>query len=334
MPRPHEEDHHDGHKHDDEHDHHGHDHAHHGHDHKGGHGHSHAPTVTMGNERRVLLAFAITTVFMVVEAVGGYLSGSLALIADAGHMLTDAGALGLSWIAFRMARRPPDDARSYGYARAETLAAFVNGLAMIGLSLWIVVEAVNRLRSPETVIGSTMMVVAIAGLIANIVSFRLLNGGGKSLNMRGASLHVLGDMLGSIAAIAAAGAIMLTGWTPIDPILSVLVALLVLRSAWTLTKDSVHILMEGAPSDFDAASIASDLATEVPGVTGIHHIHSWSLTSEKTIVTLHATISPEFSAPEVLHGIQNRLRSQFGIEHATVQIEHAGCPDDALTTSC
>ncbi|MDE1173454.1 MAG: cation diffusion facilitator family transporter [Parvibaculaceae bacterium] len=315
---------------------HSHDHgheAHHHHDH-GGHdhgaeGHSHAPRVTMGNEHRVLWALSITAIFMVVEIAGGILSGSLALIADAGHMLTDVGALGLSWVAFRLARRPADSARSYGYARAETLAAFVNGLAMIALSIWIVVEAVNRLRAPESVLGPTMMAVAIAGLIANLVSFRLLNGGGGGLNMRGASLHVLGDMLGSVAAIAAAGVIIFTGWMPIDPLLSVLVALLVLKSAWDLTRDSVHILMEGAPSSIDPRAIEADLMAEVPGVSGIHHVHSWSLTSERAMVTLHATIAEGRDSETVLHAIQNRLKSRFGVDHATVQIEHSLCPDHA-----
>ena len=201
------------------HDHHGHDHHGHGH---GGHAHG------LDNERRVAIAMWLTGGFMLIEAAGGWFAGSLALIADAGHMLTDTGALALAWLAVRLARRPADGARSYGYRRAETLAAFLNGAVMLALSLWIIAEAVGRIASPSPILGEPMLVVAAGGLAVNILSFFLLHGAEDSLNLRGAALHVLGDLLGSVAAIAAAIVILATGFMPIDPILSVLVALLIL----------------------------------------------------------------------------------------------------------
>lgn len=303
-----------------------HDHRHHehGHDH-GGHSHGHAHAHGAGNERRVLVALWLTGGFMVVEAVGGILSGSLALIADAGHMLTDTGALALAWIAVRLARRPADDARSYGWHRAEILAAFLNGVVMLALSAWIVVEAAMRLAHPSPVLGGPMLVVAIGGLAVNIVSFLMLHGAGGSLNLKGAALHVLGDLLGSVAAIAAAVVILYTGFMPIDPLLSVLVALLILRSAWTVTRDSAHILMEGTPHGLDPDTIAEDLVKTVEGVADVHHVHAWSLTPGQSLVTLHAHLKDGADSHTALSGIQERLGTRFGIGHATVQIERGEC---------
>ncbi|HEY4343483.1 MAG TPA: cation diffusion facilitator family transporter [Parvibaculum sp.] len=298
----------------------------HNHDHGHGHshGHAHGPT----NERRVLIAMWLTGGFMIVEALGGYLSGSLALIADAGHMLTDTGALALAWLAVRFARRPADDARSYGYHRAEILAAFLNGAAMIALSVWIVIEAVMRVMQPAPVLATPMLVVAAGGLAVNVVSFLMLHGAGDSLNMRGAALHVLGDLLGSVAAIAAAIVILMTGWMPIDPLLSVLVALLILRSAWNVTRDSAHILMEGTPTGLDPEAIKADLIAHVDGVADVHHVHAWSLGSGRPVATLHARLTPLADAHAAMTGIKARLGSHFGIGHATVQIEPGDCLDD------
>lgn len=301
-----------------------HDHRHHehGHDH---HGHSHGHAHGAGNERRVLVALWLTGGFMVVETLGGILSGSLALIADAGHMLTDTGALALAWIAVRLARRPADDARSYGWHRAEILAAFLNGVVMLALSAWIVVEAAMRLAHPSPVLGGPMLLVAVGGLAVNILSFLMLHGAGGSLNLKGAALHVLGDLLGSVAAIAAAIVILYTGFMPIDPLLSVLVALLILRSAWTVTRDSAHILMEGTPPGLDPDAIASDLVEAVDGVSDVHHVHAWSLTPGQSLVTLHAHLKDGADSHAALSGIQERLGTRFGIGHATVQIERGEC---------
>ena len=297
----------------------------HSHDHSHAHGHhSHG----MGNEKRVMFAMWLTGGFMVLEAVGGIVSGSLALLADAGHMLTDTGALMLAFVATRLARRPADDARSYGYARAEILAAFANGIVMIGVVLWIVVEAAGRIMEPAPVMGTPMLVIAVAGLIVNIVAFKLLHGGESNLNMRGAALHVMGDMLGSVAAIAAAGIIIATGMTIADPILSVLVALLILKSAVGITKESAHILMEGTPEGVDSETISEDLMANVPGVCNVHHVHAWSLGSNRAVATLHAQLKPEADANSTLGAIKERLAEKFGIGHATVQIEEESCPDE------
>ena len=302
---------------------HNHNHSHdHGHGH---HGHSHAHGNT--NERRVLIAMWLTGSFMVLEAAGGIISGSLALLADAGHMLTDTGALFLALIATRLARRPADGARSYGYARAEILAAFANGLLMIGVVAWITAEAVSRIMSPSPVMGGTMLAVAVAGLLVNIVAFKLLHGGEQTLNMRGALVHVLGDMLGSAAAIVAALIIMATGYTIADPILSVVVALLILRSATAIVKESAHILMEGAPEGAEGEQIADDLMANVEGLADVHHVHAWSLGSNRAVATLHARLAPGADASAALAAIKSRLAEEFGIGHATVQIEPDDCPD-------
>lgn len=324
-----------GHDHDHHHDHgHGHsaqapktvkhDHGHaHGHGH-GGHGHHHHHGSS--NETRLALALAITATFMVVELAGGWLSGSLALIADAVHMLTDAASLALALVALRVARRPASTLFSYGQARYEVLAAFVNGLALLLLSAWIVVESIQRLLAPAPVIGTTMLVIAVLGFLANLAAFFVLRDGEDTLNMRGALLHVLGDLLGSAAAIAAALVILATGWTPIDPILSAFVALLILKGGWRVTRESAHILLEGAPRDLDTGALADDLAASVPGVTGIHHLHAWSLTDKRPVMTLHAVLDEGTDRDAALGAIQQRLKAQFGDVHATVQIEQAACP--------
>jgi cobalt-zinc-cadmium efflux system protein len=242
-------------------------------------------------------------------------------------MLTDTGALALAWLAVRFARRPADDARSYGYHRAEILAAFLNGAAMIALAWWVIFEAAMRFFEPAPVLATPMLVVAAGGLVINIISFHLLHGAGDSLNMRGAAVHVLGDLLGSVAAIAAAIVILMTGWMPIDPLLSVFVALLILRSAWNVTRDSAHILMEGTPLGLEPDAIATDLVANVEGVADVHHVHAWSLGSSRSVVTLHARLTPLADAETTLAAIKSRLAMQFGIGHATVQIEPGDCLD-------
>lgn len=302
---------------------HRHTHAHdHSHDHAHG-PHSHAPDVTADNARRVAVAMVLTGGYMVAEIIGGLLSGSLALIADAGHMATDTASLILAFIAFRLARRPADPTRSYGYHRAEILAAFVNALAMMALVAWILYEAVERFLEPVEILGGVMLWVALGGLLVNILAFAVLHTGDReNLNMRGAAVHVLGDLLGSVAAIGAALVILYTGWTPIDPILSVFVGLLVLRSAWAIARESAHILMEGTPSELNISEVAADLKANVRGVEDVHHVHAWSLTATRIMMTLHARLENGADGDTVLEAIQVRLAERFNVEHATVQLEN------------
>jgi cobalt-zinc-cadmium efflux system protein len=313
-----------------------HDHAHaqkhdHGPDHKahdhthdhGGHRHHHE--VDARNASRIGIAAILTGAFMGVELVGGLMSGSLALIADAGHMLSDFGALALAWIGFRMARRPPTSRRTFGFRRFPVLAAFVNGLTLFAIALWIVVEAIVRLSNPHLVEPNLMLWVAVAGLAVNIASFAVLHGADHGdLNVRGALLHVAGDMLGSVAAIVAAGIIMATGWIQADPILSVLVALIILRSAWSLTAESAHILLEGAPGNISLDDVTRDLAAHVAGVTDIHHAHLWSLDGKRSMITLHARIRADVARPVVVEKLKARLNATHGIGHATIEVEVEG----------
>ena len=283
-----------------------------------------------GNIRRVLIALVLTGTFMVIEVIGGILSGSLALLADAGHMLTDTMALALAAVAFRVSSRPADSKRSYGYQRFQILAAFVNGLSLLIIVGWILIEAVRRLMSPSEVMGPMMLAVATAGLLVNIFAFIVLHGGDKdNLNIRGAALHVAGDLLGSVAAIVAAIVIIYTAWMPIDPILSVLVAMLILRSAWHLVKRSAHILLEGAPEWLDQDRMQSRLVERIPAVSSIHHVHVWGLTPQHLMLTMHVALTgnpPDSTA--VVRRVKGVLREDFGISHSTIEIETEDCADD------
>lgn len=302
-----------------------------GHNHARGeshsHGHSHGAGVT--DERRIGAAFLIIGLFMIVEIAGGLISGSLALLADGGHMVSDTVALGMSWLAIHVGKRPADIHRSYGYQRIEVLAAFVNGCTLFVIAAWIVFEAVQRFALPVHVLGGTMLIVAVAGLLANIVAFFVLNGGNqKNLNMRSAWLHVLGDVLGFVVAIVAAGVILGTGWMPIDPLLSIFVAVLILKSAYGIVKSSAHILLEGVPEGFDIEGLRADLTHAIPEAADVHHVHAWSLTSEKAMVTLHVRCAPEGSADTLIAAINARLKERYGITHTTIQVEPAGCADE------
>jgi cobalt-zinc-cadmium efflux system protein len=289
--------------------------------------HSHGSGVT--DEWRIGWAFVIIFVFMLIEAAGGLVAGSLALLADAGHMVSDAAALGMSWAALRIGKRPPDAARTYGYQRIEVLVAYGNGCTLFLIAGWIVFEAIRRLATPAPVLGGTMLLVAIAGLLANAVAFFLLNGGNRdNLNMRSAWLHVLGDLLGFVAAIVAAILILGTGWSPIDPILSVIIALLLLKSAAGIVRSSAHILLEGTPPGLDLDALRADLAAAVPGVSEVHHVHAWSLTSGQIMITLHVRCSPEADPTSVIRAINSRLKLRFRITHSTIQIDAEDCPDE------
>jgi cobalt-zinc-cadmium efflux system protein len=303
-----------------------------GHNHSHGHGHSHGKSNR--NEKRLFWAGLLTTVTMFVEAGGGIISGSLALLADAGHMLTDAAALLLAWLAVRFATRPADWKRTYGFDRFEVLAAFTNGLALFFITIAIGYEAVMRLFEPVKVMGGTMLLIASIGLVVNIVTLLILRHGGEAnLNVRAALLHVLSDLLGSVAAIIAALVILWTGWMPIDPLLSILITLLILRSAWLITKDAGHILLEAAPSGLDIREVQKDLESNVPQVQSVHHIHAWSLTEDRCLMTLHARIADTAPPGLVIAAIKARLKQNHGIVHATVEVEHRDCADAAQTSS-
>ena len=282
------------------------------------------------NVRRVQIALLLTGTFMIVEVIGGILSGSLALLADAGHMLTDTMALALAAVAFRVSSRPADSKRSYGYQRFQILAAFVNGLTLLVVVGWILFEAVRRIMSPPEVMGPIMLVVASVGLLVNVFAFIVLHGGDKeNMNIQGAALHVLGDLLGSIAAVVAAIVIIYTAWMPIDPILSILVALLILRSAWHLLKRSAHILLEGAPEWLDQERMQKRLIERIPAVNSIHHVHVWGLTPQHLMLTMHVALKDNPPEPTaVVRRVKNVLREDFGISHSTIEIETDDCADE------
>lgn len=275
------------------------------------------------------LAALLTGGFMLVEVVGGVIADSLALIADAGHMLTDFAALALAWFAFRLARRPADWKRTYGFDRFQVLVAFANGLTLFAIAAWIVYEAIVRLMGTPHVDGGIMVGVAIAGLLVNIAAFWLLLGADReNLNVRGAAIHVLGDLLGSVAALVGGAVILLTGWMPIDPLLSILVAAIIVRSGWHVVAASAHILLEGAPKELDSRDIAPDLAANVEGVEAVHHVHVWSITQSRRMVTLHAVIGDAEDIDAVVQAIKARLKEKFKLDHATVEVERCMCADE------
>ncbi len=296
----------------------------HAHDHADArdHGHSHAPRIEGGDanatRRALTIALALTGGFAVVEALGGWLSGSLALLSDAGHMVTDAAALGLALFADRIGRRPPSTRASYGYGRAEVLAAFVNAMAMLAVVAIIAIEAVRRILAPAPVEGGVVVVIAIAGLAVNLVAAWVLSRASGSLNTRGALLHVMGDLLGSLAAVIAGGVILATGWTPIDPILSLAVAALILRSTWQLLRQSTGVLMERVPAHLDFEAIGRTLAA-LPGVTEVHDLHVWNTTAEGVALSAHVEIARGDEWPATLARARRVLREEFGIRHATLQ---------------
>jgi cobalt-zinc-cadmium efflux system protein len=303
-----------------------HDHgSHDGHAHD--HSHSHVGPGT--DERRLFWAFVIIFVFMLVEVAGGLWSGSLALLADGGHMISDAAALAMSWGALRIGRRPADAMRTYGYRRLEVLVAFVNGCALFVIAGWVIIEAMRRFNTPVAVLGGPMLGIAIAGLLANAVAFWVLSGGNReNLSTRSAWLHVLGDLLGFAIAIVAALVILFTGWSPIDPLLSVVVAVLILRSAGQIVRSSAHILLEGTPSGFNSEALRRDLVSSVPAVLEVHHVHAWLLTQNQPLVTLHVRCAPGADRDTLVVAVSQRLRREFGIAHSTIQVDHTACADE------
>ena len=284
-----------------------------------GHDHNHLHTAASAVTTRALwIALALTAGFAVVEALGGWYAGSLALISDAGHMVTDAAAFLIALIAQAVGRRPPSGRASYGYARAEVLAAFINALAMLALIVWITVEAVQRLLTPLPVSGPLVMVVAAVGLVINVVVAWMLSHASASINARGALLHVFGDLLGSVAALIAGAVIYSTGWAPIDPILSIVVVLLILRSTWELLRQSTDVLMERVPPHLSYNAIGRALAS-LPGVGGVHDLHVWHLSPERVALSAHLTLADGNSWPRTLAAAQRMLARDFGIDHVTLQ---------------
>jgi cobalt-zinc-cadmium efflux system protein len=262
----------------------------------------------------------LTVAFMIVEAIGGWLSGSLALLADAGHMLTDAGALGLSLLSGWIALRPATDSKTYGYQRWEILAALINGAALFGIAAWVILEAFQRIQHPQPIRADLFLLVAAAGLVVNLVSLRMLHDlRHGSLNTRGAYLHVLGDALGSAGALGAAAIIALTGWTLADPIISIALALLILFGAWRLIRESTDILLEGVPGHVSMLEVQQRMLG-VPGVTAVHDLHVWTVTSGMVAMSGHAIVPELTSHPEVLEGIRLEM-ARLGIAHVTIQLE-------------
>jgi cobalt-zinc-cadmium efflux system protein len=269
---------------------------------------------------RLAAVLALTVVFMIVEAIGGWLSGSLALLADAGHMLTDAGALGLSLLSAWIALRPANDSKTYGYQRWEILAALVNGAALFGIAAWVILEAIQRIQHPQPIRAQLFLIVAAGGLLVNLISLRILHGMKQAnLNTRGAYLHVLGDALGSVGALGAAAVILLTGWTLADPIISIALALLILLGAWRLLRESTDILLEGVPGHVSMAEVQRRMLG-VAGVTAVHDLHVWTVTSGMVAMSGHAIVPELASHPEVLDGIRVEM-ARLGIAHVTIQLE-------------
>lgn len=283
----------------------------HYHDHPHPHVHSTKP---------LLLTLGLTGGFAVIEAAGGWIAGSLALLGDAGHMVTDSMALVLALLAARIASTPPSAQHSYGLGRAEAIAALINGLFMIAIVVGIAISAVERLQSPRPVEGGVVIWVATFGLIVNILAVFVLSHGEQTLNTRGALLHVIGDLLGSIAALISGAVIYVTGWTPIDPILSFVICVLILYSGVRLLRDVLHIIMEGVPLDIDLPDVGMAMAA-VPGVNSVHDLHIWTLSTGRIALSAHLLVNDIAHWPRVLDSETRLLRDKFGVDHITLQPE-------------
>ena len=292
-----------------------------GHSHHHGHSHGHHHGRASRNSRRLVLTLVLAAAYMLAELVGGIVSGSLALLADAGHMLSDAGALGLSLFAIWISQRPPNPRRTWGYHRTEILAALANGATLVAISVFILREAWERLRNPPEVDAPLMMAIAVGGLIVNLLGLYILSGGrSESLNIRGAWLHVLTDALGSVQAIAAGALIWAFGWAWADPVASVLIALLVVWSAWHLLRETVGVLMEGTPHHIDVDEVR-DALMAIPEVIGVHDLHCWTITSGMESLSAHVVVEEGCAECAKLVEVRTLLHNRFGIDHLTIQIE-------------
>ena len=305
---------------------HSHSHADHGHD----HGYTHHGR---GADRRALATvFVLTTVFMVAEVVGGLVTGSLALLADAGHMLSDAFSLGVALFAVWLAEKPATPNRSFGYKRAEILAALFNGVTLVAISIWIFIEAYQRFREPPEVLGGLMLTIAALGLVVNVAGALILSrSGGESLNLQGALRHVIADVLGSVGAIAAALVILATGWRYADPVISVLIGLLVLASSWRLLRDSANILLEGTPPGINASEVGRSMA-DTEGIQEVHDLHIWTITSGFPALSAHVLVGQEENCHARRRDLEKLLANEYGIEHTTLQVDHVGDHESKLHT--
>ncbi|HKZ27362.1 MAG TPA: cation diffusion facilitator family transporter [Rubrobacteraceae bacterium] len=287
----------------------------------GDHNHDHG----RGADRRALaITFVLTAAFTVAEVVGGLITGSLALLADAGHMLSDALSLGVALFAVWLAGRPSTPNRSFGYKRAEILAALFNGATLVAISVWIFIEAYHRFREPPEILGGWMLVVAAVGLVVNVAGAAILSrSGGESLNLQGALRHVVADILGSVGAIAAALVILTTGWYYADPIISTLIGLLVLGSSWKLLRDSTNVLLEGTPRGIDADEVGRSMAAS-EGVQEVHDLHIWTITSGFPALAAHVLVGRDENCHARRRDIEELLAREYGIEHTTLQVDHVG----------
>ncbi|HHT7009051.1 cation transporter [Bacillus paranthracis] len=287
-----------------------------------GHSHNHGNS---NNKKALLLAFLLTTSFMIAEVIGGFVTNSLALLSDAGHMLSDAVSLALSLLAFKLGEKTATAAKTYGYKRIEMLAALCNGVVLIVISVYIFIEAIRRFKEPVEIASNGMLIIAVLGLLINILSAWILMRGGDvkgNLNLRSAFLHVLGDLLGSVGAIIAALLIKFFGWTAADAIASILVSILVIISGWRVTRDTVHILMEGAPQHINVEEVKSTLLN-IPVVKEVHDLHIWSVTSDFQVLTCHLIIKGN-ETQSVLKEATDVLKEKFHVEHVTIQVEIDG----------
>ena len=289
--------------------------------------HDHDHDARSGSGRALGLALALTAGFTIVEVVAGFLTGSLALLADAVHMLSDNVSLALALGAVLLARRPATPERTYGFKRAEVLAALVNGLALVALAIWILYAAVRRLGDPPDVLGGWMLVVGLVGIGVNLAAGAILvRARAGSLNVDAAFRHVLADLLGSVGVVVAALVILATGWLEADPVVSILIALFVLASSWSILRDSTTILLEAAPKGIDTSAVGERLA-RAPGVVEVHDLHIWTITSGFPALSAHVLVG----RGEDCHGrrreLESLLRTEFGIEHTTLQVDHAADPD-------
>ncbi|MGK2932026.1 MAG: cation diffusion facilitator family transporter [Solirubrobacterales bacterium] len=292
-----------------------------GHDHD--QSHSHGPGAYRGTDRRALLiAAGLTATFMVVEAVGGLITGSLALLADAGHMLSDSFSLFLALGAVMLASRPATSKRTFGYKRAEILAALVNGILLVLVSAWVIVEAIQRLGESVEILGGGMMAIAVAGLAINLIAARVLyKAGGDSLNIKAALRHVIADVAGSVGVIIAAGVILLTGWEPIDAIVSILISLLIAASAWSVLRESVDVLLESTPEGMDSEEIGMAMAS-VPAVEQVHDLHVWQITSGFPTLSAHVLVGAGADCHGARRDLETMLHDRFDIDHTTLQVDH------------
>lgn len=286
------------------------------------HSHNHSPRDGKGL-LRLKLALALTFCYMLAEAIGGWLTNSLALLADAGHMLTDVAAMALTLFAFWFAKRPATSKKTYGYYRIEILAAFVNGVTLVLLSLWIIYEAIERFRDPAGVLGFQMTMIAVGGLIINMIAAWLLHSDHQeNLNMHGAWLHVMGDLLGSVTAIIAGILIVSFGWMWADPVCSIIISVIIIFGAWRLIMESVNVLLEGTPAHIDVRAVESSVLL-LPGVTGVHDLHIWTISSGIDALSAHITHDSSVDPPDLLVRVRKELHDKFGIDHLTIQIEAA-----------